>query len=108
MGRFSSVRKLLKRLIVECLPVKTRAVHLYVGDQYAWWHMVLRTIFLVWGRMHHQRMVLHVGTGEMLASELEKFGMSRDQIPIELGGGVKFDNWNDWIENMRSSESSEN
>lgn len=89
LDRISAVRHLCRTIILECVPVRVRAIHIFLRPS-GWWKDLLLGFFSKAASWIDKRVVVHLETPEETRSVLEdKFGVGPDQILQDMGG--------DWI-----------
>ena len=62
---------------------------------------VFPVVKLVLGQRLKKRVKIHSGSDEAVRADLEKYGLTRDTIPVEIGGQVVLDN-SKWLSERRS------
>lgn len=104
--QFSQVDRNLQQHIIGslrgCIPMRMSAMHMCHPPSF--FRLVFPIIKVFMGERLRKRMNLHSGSNEHVLSRLEdKFGLSRDKLPSELGGGIELDHMT-WLEQRRKLE----
>ena len=96
-------RKLTKMNIESlrgCIPVRVAAIHICNPPWFFELFFPILKLFL--GEKMRKRIKLHSGEDEEVLEKMQdKFGISREKIPTEMGGGLVLDHMK-WLEGRRS------
>lgn len=102
--KIARYRQLVKTITLKCAPVKIKAAHVFY-DSDIWWQHLFATAFATITGIITSRAVIHVGSNEENVLALSnKYGISADVVPTEMGGKVEVNSWAKWLEDKRDEE----
>lgn len=88
----------------DCLPVKIRASHCFVGHYHSWWHNIFGAISSIISLSTKRRFIVHAGTAEENLDALgRKFGIRPDNLPADIGGTVGPEYFVHWLEDRKAA-----
>jgi hypothetical protein len=98
--------KLLVEVVRDCLPVRTRAVHICFPARKSVGKLFLPTKLWLFGKEMRRRTLTHSGCADELIIDLQEFGMTKEGIPDDFGGAYGAQDFEEWVEERRALEAS--
>ena len=93
--------KLVTSSIKACLPIRLSAMHICHPPTF--FAMVFPLMKLFMGERLRKRIQVHTGNDEKVLNHIEKFGLTRDTLPTDLGGTVTL-NPKEWVQTRLAAE----
>jgi hypothetical protein len=98
--------KLLVEVVRDCLPVRTRAVHICFPARKSVGKLFLPTKLWLFGKEMRRRTLTHSGCADELIIDLQEFGMTKEGIPVDFGGAYGAQDFEQWLKERRALETS--
>ncbi len=96
--------KHLAILLLHCMPMKVKALHLLAGGADGVMSLVLPSMKQVMGKECRLRMVVHSGTNDKMLESLESYGLTRRNLSEALGGDFTYNDFVTWLEGWRENQ----
>ena len=97
-------RKLMKTnaaIMKGAMPVRISGIH--ICNPPAFFQLIYPIIKLLLGERLRKRINLHAGNEGHIHERLSKFGLTKDHLPVDLGGNVVLDH-EKWLAELRATE----
>ena len=98
--------KFMSIILLHCMPVKIKALHLLVGSATGVMSLVLPSMKQVMGKECRLRMVVHSGLDCRMLETLSVYGITRKNLNENLSGDVKHADFVAWLECWRRNKMS--
>lgn len=99
----ASFRDICRDITFLFAPIKVRSTHVNFGPANWWQTALVKGAYSVVSKMALSRSVIHVGTDEDFITEMESFGISANQVPVEMGGNFGTNTWAQWVDERREN-----
>ena len=97
----------MKKLIrlYDCVPLKTKAIHMFTGPGRSIASLVLPQIKKLYGKNLRLRMFLHAGSGVEIAQKVEEFGLNEAHTSAVYASPTDRERLlREWLADMRREE----
>ena len=81
------LRAACRDILLRCMPIRVKAFHFFFPPSQSWWQEVIYALFKHAEPLYRKHAIIHTGSSEEHELvELEKCGLSKSVLPVEVGG----------------------